>query len=49
MISAIIYTVLIGLNILAYSMRTDSARWFNLVAILFMIGMAFVINWRNLP
>ena len=49
MVSAIIYVLLLGLNILAYYKRTDKARWFNLVAIVFMIGMAFVIKWHNLP
>ena len=49
MIFAIIYMVLAVLNIVSFFKRTDSARWFNLVAILFMAGMAFVIDWKNLP
>jgi hypothetical protein len=49
MITAIIYLLMIIGNIISFFKRTDKGKWINLIAILFMIGMAFVIEWHNLP
>ena len=49
MICLVVDMLLILVNILIASNKKNPTRWYNLIVAIFMMCMASITNWSNLP